>query len=212
MDAPVLDLREGGAEVQQLVLDQERHDLGQLDVGLLAVGEAGHGPAVHQRLAGRVLHVTQGAGRMAHHRHGLAGGEERLDQPRGTGVFGQVPHRAVPARIEDGVEAVLFHAVEAHGAVEPALGLSVLLEPAGDVGLEIGVLALGIERRAPALGRGQGDVRAGVFELIVGRRHLLQPEAGLAAGVAELVVGGQDHQHVHRQLLARSRTPRRRGL
>jgi hypothetical protein len=50
----------------------------------------------------------------------------------------------------------------------------------------------GIERWAPALGRCEGDLGAGILEDIVRRRQFLQPEAGLAPRVAELVVGGKN--------------------
>ena len=117
------------------------------------------------------------------------------------GVFGQIPHRAVAARIEDGIVVLLLHAVEAHRLVELGLRVGVLLEATGDVRLEARILALGIERRTTALGRGQSDLRARVLKFIVGRGQLLQPEPGLAAGVAELVVGGQNHQDFHGRLL-----------
>src|SRR5215831_9071885 len=127
---------------------------------------------------------------MTDQRHGLSGGKEGLDQPDGIGVFGQIPHWAVAARIEDSVVVLLFYTLETHRLVELALRVRVLLEATGDVRLETWILALGIERRTTALGRGQSDLRARVFKLIVGRGQLLQPEPGLAAGVAELVVGG----------------------
>src|SRR5262245_1609335 len=111
VDAPVLDLREGGTEAEQLVLDEERHDLGETDIRLLTVGEPGHLLALDQRLAGGGLDVAQDAGGMADERHALAGGEEGLDQLDGIGVFGQIPHRAVAARIEYGVVVLLFHAI-----------------------------------------------------------------------------------------------------
>src|SRR5262245_2254127 len=131
VDAPVLDFREGGTEAEQLVLDEERHDLGQADIRLLAVREPGHLLALDERLARGGLDVAQRAGGMANQRHVLAGGEEGLDQRDGTGVFGQVPHRAMAARIEDGVVVLLFYAVEAHRLVQLALGVVVLLEATG---------------------------------------------------------------------------------
>src|SRR5262245_3684031 len=127
---------------------------------------------------------------MTDQRHGLSGSKEGLDQPDGIGVFGQIPHWAVAARIKDSVVVLLFYTVETHRLVELALPVRVLLEATGDVRLEAWILALGIERRTTALGRGQSDLRARVFKLIVGRGQLLQPEPGLAAGVAELVVRG----------------------
>ena len=79
---------------------------------------------------------------MADQSNGLSGGKEGLDQLDGIGVFGQVPHRAVAARIEDGVVVLLFHTVEAHRLVELALRSCVLFEATGDVGLEIRILTL----------------------------------------------------------------------
>ena len=62
-----------------------------------------------------------------------------------------------------------------------AMGVGILLEPTGDVGLEARLVALGIERRAPALGRCEGDLGTDIFEDIVRRRRFLQPEAGSCA-------------------------------
>jgi hypothetical protein len=45
-----------------------------------------------------------------------------------------------------------------------AVGVGVLFEPPGDVGLEVRLVALGIERRSTALGRCEGDLRPGVLE------------------------------------------------
>jgi hypothetical protein len=86
--------------------------------------------------------------------------------------------------------------------VELGVGVSILLEPAGDVGLEVRLVALGIKRRTPALGRCEGDLDAGILEDIVRRRHFLQPEACLAPRVAELVVRGKNHQDFHQALLS----------
>jgi hypothetical protein len=44
----------------------------------------------------------------------------------------------------------LLDTVEAHRPVEPGAGI--FLEPTGDAGLEVRLVAFGIERRAPALG------------------------------------------------------------
>jgi hypothetical protein len=92
-------------------------------------------------------------------------------------------------RVEDCVIVFLLDAIEAHCPVELGSGVGILLESTRDVGLEVRLVALGIERRAPALGRCEGDLGAGILEDIVGRRQLLQPEAGLTPRVAELVVG-----------------------
>src|SRR6516225_9384801 len=152
-DAPVLHFGVSGAEAEQLVFDEERNDLGQANSLLLPVGEPGHVLALDQRLAGGGLDAAPDAGRMADQRHRLPGGEEGLDQLDGIRVFGQVPHRAVAARIEDGIVVLLFHAFEAHRLVELAFGVRVLFEVPGDIGLEAGILALGIEWRTTAFGR-----------------------------------------------------------
>src|SRR5262249_44642620 len=49
VNAPVLDLREGSAQADQLVLNEERHHLRQAHIFLLTVGEAGHVLAVETR-------------------------------------------------------------------------------------------------------------------------------------------------------------------
>src|SRR5215472_13042888 len=77
----------------------------------------------------------------------------------------------------------------------------VLFELTGDVGLESRLVALGIKWRTAALGRCEGNLRARILEDVVRRGELLQPEAGLAPGIAELVVGGQNHQDLHHALL-----------
>src|SRR5215813_128015 len=105
------------------------------------------------------------------------------------------------AWIEHGIVAFLFYAIEAQRLVELSFGIGVLLEATGDVRLEARILALGIERRTTALGRGQSDLRARVLKLIIRRGQLLQPEASLTARVAKLVVGGQNHQDFHGRLL-----------
>ena len=77
------------------------------------------------------------------------------------------------AGVEHGIVVLLLHAIEAQRLVELGVGVGVLLEPAGDVGLEARLVALGIERRVPALGGSEGDLSAGVLEHIVRRRQFL---------------------------------------
>src|SRR5262249_4831369 len=59
VDAPVFDLGEGGTEGEQLVLDEERHDLGQPNIRLLSAGEPGHLLALNSRLAPPGLYVPK---------------------------------------------------------------------------------------------------------------------------------------------------------
>jgi hypothetical protein len=54
--------------------------------------------------------------------------------------------------VEDGIVVFLVDAIEARRPVELGVGVGILLEPTGDVGLKARLVALGIERRAPALG------------------------------------------------------------
>ena len=55
------------------------------------------------------------------------------------------------AWIEDGIEVFLFNAIEAQRLIELSFGIGILLEATSDVGLEVRILALGIERRTTAL-------------------------------------------------------------
>src|SRR5215831_8443554 len=188
VNAPVLDLGEDCTEAEQLVLDEEGHNLREPHVFFLTVGEPGHLLALDQRLARGSLYVPQGAGCVADQRHELSGSKKRFDQFNGIGVFGQIPQWAVAARIEDRVVVLLFYTVEAHRLIELALRVRVLLKATGKVRLEARILALGIEWRTTALGRGQSDLHTRILKLIIRRSQLLQPEAGRSTGVAELGV------------------------
>ena len=74
---------------------------------------------------------------MTDDRDRLAGGEEGLDQFDGVLVFGEIPHRAVAARVEDSVEVFLPDAVKANGLVELSFRGRVLFEPERKVGAGI---------------------------------------------------------------------------
>ena len=97
------------------------------------------------------------------------------------------------AGIEDGVEVFGVHRVELDGVGEGFLGVLVRLEAAGVLGLGAFVIAFGVKRGLAALGRGEGEFRAAILEGVIGRGEFLEPETGLFAGVAEFVMGGQDH-------------------
>ena len=73
--------------------------------------------------------------------------------------------------VKDGIVVFLLDAIEARRPVQLSVGVGVLFEPPGDVGLEVRLVALGIERRPAALGRSEGDLGAGVLEDIVRRRQ-----------------------------------------
>jgi hypothetical protein len=102
--------------------------------------------------------------------------------------------------VENGIVVFLLDAIEACRPVELSVGAGDLFEPPDDVGLEVRLVALGIERRATALGRCEGDLGAGILEDIVRRSEFLQPEAGLATRIAEPVVRSKNHQDFHNSL------------
>ena len=68
-------------------------------------------------------------------------------------VFGEIPHRAMAARIEDRVEVSLPHAVEANGLAELRFRGRIFLEAEGEVGAKFRLVALGVQRWLSALGR-----------------------------------------------------------
>ena len=164
MNAPVLDLGKGGTEAHRLVFDKEGYHLRQSYLFFLAIGEAGHGLALYEQLAVRGLDMAQRAGRVADQREGLGGGQEGFHQLDRVLVFGEIPHRPMTTGVEDGIVVFLVDAIEARRPVELGVGVGILLEPTGDVGLKARLGALGIERRAPALGRCEGDLGAGILE------------------------------------------------
>src|SRR5258706_11439548 len=141
--------------------------------------------------------MAQRAGSVADKRDGLSGGEEGLDQLDRVLVFGEIPHRAVAARIEDGVETFLLHAVKTNSSVKLSFRSNVLLESARKLGPEFGLVTLGIERGTTALRGRECDLSPRVLENIVGSGELLKPEAGLAPRISELIVRSENHQDFH---------------
>jgi hypothetical protein len=137
---------------------------------------------------------------MAHDGDRFAGGNEGLDQIDGVLVFSEIPHRAVAARVEEGVEVLLLDAVKANGLVELSFRSGVFLEPERKVSSGFGFVALGIKRRSSALWRRECDINAGVLENVVGSCEFFEPEARLSPGVAQLVVGRDNHQYLHDSL------------
>ena len=133
VNRPVRFLREDGAQFQHLIFDKEGHNFGETHLFLLAVGEAGNFLALNQKLAVRRLDVMQRPCGMAHDADWLAGSNEGLDQFDGMLVFGEIPHRAMATRVEDGVEVFLLDAVEANGLIELSFRSCVLLEPASEI-------------------------------------------------------------------------------
>jgi len=60
------------------------------------------------------------------------------------------------AGVEDSIVVLLLDAIEARRPAQLSVGVGVLFEPPGDVGLEVRFVALGIERRTTALGGSEG--------------------------------------------------------
>src|SRR6516162_172101 len=98
------------------------------------------------------------------------------------------------AGVEDGIEVLGLDAVEANRRREPRLCVCIGFEPMRKVGLKVWLVALRIERRATPLRRRQHDLHPSVLEREVWRGTLLEPNACLTAGFAELVGRGQNHQ------------------
>ncbi len=124
---------------------------------------------------------------------GLPAARKDFDQLDRVLVFGEIPHRAMAARIEDRVEVFLPDAVEANGLVELSFRGRVLLEPARKVGLGFGLVTLGIEWGTTAFRGCERDLDAGVLENVVGSSELFEPESRLSSGVTQLVMGRDNH-------------------
>ncbi|MNE77737.1 hypothetical protein D3C80_1740790 [compost metagenome] len=105
------------------------------------------------------------------------------------------------AWIENRVEVLLVDAVEAHRLGELRVRFSVCLEAGCQFRLEHRLVTLWIKRRLAAFWRSERDLGARILEDIIGSGQLLEPEAGLAAGVAERIVRSQYHENFHRLIL-----------
>src|SRR5262245_34175039 len=141
--------------------------------------------------------MTEHPRRMANEGDGLACSDETLDQLDRVLILGQIPHWAMTAGIEDGVEIPWLNAVEPDCRGKLRLCCSIGVEPARQVGLEVLLVALRIERWLAALERGKHDLGTSVFEPVIWRGEFLQPEARLAPCAAEPVVGGENDQDLH---------------
>jgi hypothetical protein len=108
--------------------------------------------------------VTQNTGRVTDQCEGLAGSQEGFQQLDRVLILCQIPDRAVAAGVEDGIVVLGLDAVEANCCREPRLCICIGFEPMRKVGLEVWLVALRIQRRAPAFGRCVGDLGAGIFE------------------------------------------------
>ena len=89
--------------------------------------------------------------------------------------------------------------VRSHSGVgQLRLRLRIGLEAGGQIGLELGQIALWIQRGLATLGGYQGDLSTGVLEHIIRSGEFLEPEAGLVTSITELVMGSQYEQDLHK--------------
>ncbi|MCY1499859.1 hypothetical protein D9M68_338880 [compost metagenome] len=204
MGLPVGHLGVMAAFFLQRVLQQEGHHFDQTDGDFFGVGEAGHRVALHQRRAVRCLGVEQYRRRVAHGADRFAGCVEGFDHRDGMPVVHQVPQRTVATGVEEGVVVPRLQAGQHLGVGQRPACLVIVAKAAGRFGLRVRVVAFRVQRRVAALGGSQHHRGAGIAEREVGGGEFLQPETGLLAGVAQLVMGGQYHEDLHRELLAGS--------
>src|SRR5215469_16498157 len=102
---------------------------------------------------------------MTHERDRLAGSDKGLNQPDRILILGEIPHGAVAARVEHGVEIRSLDGIEAKRIGELRIRGGVGLEPSGQVSAKFRVVALRVERRLTAFRRSQNDLRAGVLKV-----------------------------------------------
>ncbi len=99
----------------------------------------------------------------------------------------------MPTRIKHRIEVLLSDAFKPNRFVELGLRRDVFFEPEGEVGTEFRFVALGIERWATAFGGSKGKRGAGVLEHVVGGCELLEPKSSFSSGIAQAIVGRDDH-------------------
>jgi hypothetical protein len=98
---------------------------------------------LHQGPSLRRLYVAQRARCVTNEGDGLVGGQESLNQLDRVLVLGQVPHWAMTAGIEDGVEILWLDAVEADRRGKLRLCCGIGLEPMREVVWKFGSLLFG---------------------------------------------------------------------
>jgi hypothetical protein len=94
----------------------------------------------------------------------------------------------VTAREEDAVEIRVLDLGQLGRVGQCLGGTRVLLEAPRIRRLKPWLIALGVERRLPALGRGERDRDACFAKDEIGCGKFFEPEPGLLAGVSQLVV------------------------
>jgi len=118
----------------------------------------------------------------------FTGGKETFDQCNRLRIVHQIPHRAVTTGVEDGVKVIRSHIRQFHGGVQRGRRLGICLKAVGVFGLEIRLIALGVQRRQPPFGRRQRQLKPRIDKGVVGRGQLFQPETSRTTSIAELVM------------------------
>jgi len=97
------------------------------------------------------------------------------------------------AWIKHGIEIIGINLAQQHCAGQRRLGFRIAAKTVRRLSLGVLFIALGVQRRLSALGRGQRDGRAGVDKHIIGCGEFFQPKPCFLAGIAQLIVGCKDH-------------------
>jgi len=136
----------------QFIFEQKRHDLGQLHGRFLSVGKAGYLLALYQRITIGQFDVEQRARRMTNQGHGFPLLLERFEQGDGFGILGQIPQRAMSARIKNRIIIRRVYLAQFQGVRQLLFERFILVEPLGKLGLSGGQFTGGINRGCPPLG------------------------------------------------------------
>src|SRR6185437_54727 len=110
---------------------------------------------------------------------------------------GQIPQRAVAARVEHRIERSGVDVIQFVGVGERLHGFAVGQESPRRLGLAVRCFAVRIDRRFAAGGRRQRDLGPRVREYVVRSGQFFQPQPRRFAGIAKLAVRGQHHQDFH---------------
>lgn len=165
----------GGGFLLQHVFQQEWHNVGQANGLFLTVAEAGHVATADQVLPWFDLDVSEDRRGMAYGANDLVLFVGCLDQSDGLVIVDQVPQWAMASGVKQGVVVVHIHIRQFLRAGERFLGMGVLLEATGGFRQCILSFTVGVDGWLPALGRGNGDVCAGIPENVIGGGELFQP-------------------------------------
>src|SRR4051812_10760436 len=133
----------------ELVFNEERYDLRQLHLLLLAVREACHPLTLDDRRA-FISDAMKHGRRVADCRHRLAGVVKGFDQLDRVRIFYEVPHGTMTTGIEDAVEVLGTDFAQLLGGCKYLLRGLIGLEPRHGGRLIFRQIALWVDRRLTA--------------------------------------------------------------